>query len=409
MITIKKIEYYLFALAGLATFYLPFQVTFILSLIGFLLPIIKKGFPNYQRNVLLLPFLLIILGLINSYRNSGYLVIKDVGYFINPIITMGFGFAFAYYVGIKQFLRLVFFISLILGFAYLVTFNFSNQFASVQAMKDVNGQASYFVIFGLFILLFYKRILQFKKYSSPILILSFMVLLIVSFITKSRTFIAIFILLILFARGNFSLGKYFILKLVSLILVLSVIIISILSINTNDSSGFIGKFGNTFQEITPSDYNSMSEINNDWRGYETYRGLMQIEKGNLFNWIVGQGFGQTAPLGITITLGGTAFNAIPKFHNGYITLLLKTGVFGVLVYVVFLLKIFFNNIKRDTKDNKVVNGFLVAIPLILIFTTFIIGGWLNPSSMFPFIFSLGYFLNLKHLDKKGRGFYPYQK
>ena len=212
-------------------------------------------------------------------------------------------------------------------------------------------------------------------------------------ISLSRTFFIVIIILGMFSSGYIKLNKTFFKR--GLLISLGFIVLTsfLLNINNVDRKTFIGKVTTSVQEIQPQNYSSKSDINENWRGFEAFIGLLQYSKGSTQELILGQGFGKSAPLGFTMPLGGSSFAEIPKFHNGYVTIILKTGILGILLLLLFYLKLFRSSLnyqKSHFNESRIKGQFAIGILLALIVSTFVIGGWLNQGTFTYFIFSLGF-------------------
>ena len=122
----------------------------------------------------------------------------------------------------------------------------------------------------------------------------------------------------------------------------SVVLLSGAFDSNQDEMSLIGKFEHSVTEVAISDYEDMSDINLNWRGFESYRAYLTYLDGSLFEKAFGQGFGAMVDLGFDMPLGGDAsisFRYIPVIHNGYMYLLVKYGLIGVLIYLYYIFKL----------------------------------------------------------------------
>jgi hypothetical protein len=85
-------------------------------------------------------------------------------------------------------------------------------------------------------------------------------------------------------------------------------------------------------EFTSANY---GEENERWRGFEVFMAVRKWEDGSSFERIFGHGFGSQIELGITFFLAGRHYDAIPQSHNGYATLLVKTGIVGIVCFLLY--------------------------------------------------------------------------
>lgn len=190
-------------------------------------------------------------------------------------------------------------------------------------------------------------------------------------------------------------NKFFTLKIMTLGLLLLAVYVALFAVESNNRYSFLGKLQASAEEVTIANYASQEDINANWRGFESYLGWNQIKKGKIPQWIVGQGFGQSVPIGFEMTLGGSQLTSLPKFHNGFITILLKTGVLGIILYCIFFMRIIISSLKSyNTTIPETINSRLTAGLAIVIFsTTLVISGWLNGAGLMSSILALGYLIN----------------
>jgi hypothetical protein len=83
----------------------------------------------------------------------------------------------------------------------------------------------------------------------------------------------------------------------------------------------------------------VGDENQRWRGFEAYMAAQKWEGGNWFEKAFGHGFGSQIELGMSFFLAGRYYDAIPQSHNGYATLLVKTGVVGIASFLLFYLSL----------------------------------------------------------------------
>ncbi|MEJ2437362.1 MAG: hypothetical protein P8Y35_05085 [Sulfurovaceae bacterium] len=137
-----------------------------------------------------------------------------------------------------------------------------------------------------------------------------------------------------------------------------------------------------------------------WRGYETYHCYLAFKNdGGIKQKIFGYGFGKSANLGFEMKLAGNLFRKISVFHNGYMNILLKTGILGLLLYLLYWLLIIMSNHKfllYGDNEQLIIGSLLIATAFSLLFMTLVFGGWLNNSINAPFVILMGMLYNLKY-------------
>lgn len=134
---------------------------------------------------------------------------------------------------------------------------------------------------------------------------------------------------------------------------------------------FVDKMLYSTQEISAEQsFDSIKEVSNSWRGYEISQAQKLMKEGNIFQWIFGYGAGKQIPvpylktLYASTTVSDIAGDTSPLLHNGYYTILVKGGIFGILTYVLF----FFRNAKNALNGLKQkFNGYeLIVIGFMLV-------------------------------------------
>ncbi|MEJ1242490.1 hypothetical protein WBG78_30355 [Chryseolinea sp. T2] len=98
----------------------------------------------------------------------------------------------------------------------------------------------------------------------------------------------------------------------------------------NDMS-FLGKVMHSTAEVSGGGYDGIEDIVLRYRGYESNTAFRQFQSEDGLRVLLGR-LGAHVDLQVFLNLGGTEFRYIPLFHNGYIFLLLKSGVVGLMIF-----------------------------------------------------------------------------
>jgi len=157
------------------------------------------------------------------------------------------------------------------------------------------------------------------------------------------------------------------------------------------------KFRNIPQEISWDSKENLGatreEIQENWRGYEAYQGMQKYNNGNALQKIFGFGFGARVDLGLIMKLSGRDYETIPIVHNEYVMLLVKTGIIGLVLYLIFLYQIGFTSISAFESNNPELYfsyQILSALAVITVLNTYIGFGLLDSENASVPIF-LGFF------------------
>lgn len=183
----------------------------------------------------------------------------------------------------------------------------------------------------------------------------------------------------------------FIIPLV-IVIILSVVLLE----KVEASSAFISKFVNTLSEINSSlDWSDTSEIQQNWRGYETHCAIEQFKNYPMMHQLIGYGFGERIEVGIyayrflnILNVDGSGATSIPVLHNGYATMLCKLGILGIILYVGFYLSLISLSIKH--RKTHVNSGLLAAITIAMAIETISLNGLFRQNVNYPFIYMMGY-------------------
>ena len=178
-----------------------------------------------------------------------------------------------------------------------------------------------------------------------------------------------------------------------------------------------GKLARTLQELTVGDSLGARDINLNFRAFETNRALDQYAAAPVQEMVFGQGFGATVDLGITMPLqiSDTGFRGVRHigiFHNGYIFLLTKVGMVGLLLYVGVMAYLYGVGRRRadgPLADPEVRAGRLFQFAVVtLAATTYFIAGVFNRTDMFPVLLLIGFLLAhwREQLQPRQRGIAP---
>jgi O-antigen ligase len=175
------------------------------------------------------------------------------------------------------------------------------------------------------------------------------------------------------------------------------------------SETFMSKLLGSFNELKMGDYNTEQDINMKYRGYESFMALKGYMEGDTQDWIFG-GLGKTVDLRTFVRLGeDTDFQFIPVLHNGWLYLLVKMGIAGVLVYIIVFFSLIITRWKKyaDTKAKPAVRLFAalsIGCIFSLLLTNYIVTALFNVE-MCIIMITLGYsYLNFRALVFKQQAF-----
>lgn len=213
------------------------------------------------------------------------------------------------------------YVTFIVIFTLIIGFN--GDF-SLLAIRDITGGAGDLGI--VFIVMSFYGIRHFP------LLISFIGSMLLMFVTQSRTMLMSFLIWSYFYISIRS-GVFFNWTMrFSVIAFVSVLVILGVSADS-ESYTFVGKILRSIQEIIPDENQN---LHSNWRAVESAVALNSFISGSYFEMLFGKGLGFRLPLGFEMTLANVEFESIPILHNGYLYILLKYGIFGLLLWYKFI-------------------------------------------------------------------------
>lgn len=368
----------------------------------------KINKPDFE----ILSVLILILGIgaVISifYNNSLYNFIRDFIYFLKPILLILIGYSFSKKINNW---KIIFKTIIYLGVFYSV-YHISHTLiytelltATVSEIRTINGLTNIIEIFSIALIILglkFQKFAVIKKSSSYF----FLILFTISFTFYfSRTLLVGLLFLILGVLNYLKLNKKG-LKYLSIIFLFLIGFYVYLFNNDFDRKG--GAFDSFMYKLklAPSeifspklDLNNHKDLWEHWRAYEAYCAIQNLNE-NKVSYFLGKGFGSLVDLKFKAPISdGSSLRYIPIIHNGYVLILFKTGIIGLLLYIYFLFSLYFQSYtKIYNEEHLIFSNLLSATALYLIFSSLIITGLYNLQEETAIF--LGIFLFLKTKSKQ---------
>jgi O-Antigen ligase len=347
----------------------------------------------------------ILIGLVAGIGADRYLYFKDAWYYSNPAVIITIGFVLGrlqndFNRGLRAFLIG----GLLVALYHLSSFVMHPELLLRHAtqVRTLAGTGYYVTSLAVIILVGWWGRWRSELGLSPAFAALCLLLCAASTILSfSRTMAMVVVLGILAMGGFFSRREWLRIGafLVVLLLGLGALKTSVDTTSMQAKNSFVGKLARSTDELSVQDYRSRTDINTNWRGYETSRALDGWAQAGLAKQIFGQGFGAQVDLGLFQNLSAESRGAvrfIPVFHNGYVYLLVKTGVAGVLLYLGALWWMY--GMGRRTAggrsdDPATLQGrALQGCVVVLAVSTWVVAGAFNKFDMFSILMLIGYLL-----------------
>lgn len=395
---INKNKFYklLFILILLSQIYLPsfkFNVLFQFAIISTYF-YFEKATLSVRILKLILPLIFIFfIGFIGLLIH-GYpliFVTKDLFHFIKPLQGLAIGFFFFKTINNnKTFIQTIVITALISALIhFLILILFADLASgSITAIREYTRD-NFLELIALFFLgtyshFFHDDLFQSKNKSRIIFIL----LLLSCILYFSRTMMICALLVFLtikgYTRTNQKSIYYLGLTIIGVALLYAYLFSVKIDRNKPGLEAFLYKVKIAPSEIfkTKIDRENHKDLWDHWRGYEVKRAVaLMNEKPSSF--LVGTGFGSLVNLKFKAPLTGDAIGIkyISELHNGYVYILYKNGIVGLLFYISFLFGIY----KYIYKKNTFETVFISALGLFYFFTTLTITGLYNTNDTTVFV------------------------
>lgn len=342
-------------------------------------------------------------------------VIRDIYMVATPILFISFGIYWFQMkkISIDELYKSIIFSAAIISIRHLILILINVQFIMAnKTTRGIGGMSSTVTLLGIVIMTFMNKEQLKKIIPKKIHVIIINLLLSLSFILyfsrNNIVTLAAFLGLFIITRKTFNLK--FLLKSIISAGIISLIIYCFIPKSMIEP--FLNKSLNSLQEISFRNVENwnFTNINHNWRGYESYRAQEVFNNGNFVEKIVGFGFGKSVNLGINILLGNEKFSEISILHNGYYYILIKCGIVGVILYALFFVKMLFNLAMYSIKNNKKFEYFLLSgIALSILLVTYVVSGLYNRGSIFIYCFLIGfisYYLKINNIrnNYKNGGF-----
>lgn len=372
------------------------ELSFVVSVLILLISITKTVSFNILISSLLL-LSIVFIGIISSYelKHSFYEFLKDNIYFIRPVTILT-----ATYFSVKRIKtkNYVFNALVIVALFFAVNHLFKiiiniNNINSYIYLRNLGGKQNHIEAIALVFLWFTPYVTVFARYRKLIIFV-----LLVSFVLYlSRTMFIILFIYFLGYKGYLFLNKRFIKAIFAFALTIATFGFIVTNIETNrDSEGlkaFIYKTQNSLTELfEPIDTKNILKdrrvLWEHWRAYEAIKAIDQVNGNGFKAWIIGMGFGSQIELDTYVNLDGKKFTKVPSIHNGFINVLFKSGILGLMCYVFFIFHIFFAHQKILTKDRNIslMHKLIIASSLYMLVNSFVINGIFRPGEFSIFLY-----------------------
>jgi len=338
----------------------------------------------------------VLIGLIVGMHNDLYLVFKDLYYFSMPVFIILSGILLACRLEIGQFLKVLVYagaITSIMVTAISISYNgfgaLTDPYSAHYAIGIVGTPGPPVALACLLLTKKFDIKIFSRFWFNAFVALN--TLGIYMFASRSYFIIAICFLVLLVAN---RIKRAWIIPVVACVAMLIFVMPTDLFKSNSSSSSFTDKIIGSFGEVTIGNYSSEQDINLRYRGYETFMALNSYAEGSEPEQLFG-GLGKLVDLKTFVHLGEDAdFRYIPVLHNGWMYLLVKTGITGVLTYLLIFFGLIVTNWRKyaDVQAPPIIRLFAalnIGCVVSLLVTNYIVTSFFNVE-MSVLMVTLGY-------------------
>lgn len=380
---LNKELYYqiIFMICVIIPFFNNYELSFLVWFFAAILTVKKKYslfFIKYLSYFILILFLAIVSGLF--YKNDLYFTIRDVSYLLKPVFGLIIGYQL-FFEKIKNPFRLIVYAGVAIALYHLFLVFWGIIVEGARNVREIREEAGYFndfEIYTLIFLLFHKEFqLNFTIKKTRLFIL---ILATSSFFYLARTNFIQFIVLFIAMKGMLVLNKKAITILAAAVLFSLLGYLAIYSYNPKRNGDgideFLYKIKNAPIEAFSTKINrgNWKDFHDNYRSYENVRTIEQMSHNNTF--LFGEGIGSQVDLKQKVYLGDMELRHISILHNGYMTILLKSGIPGLLILFASIF-FFFKKFSSYSEIDSNINFIFIGTGLFLVFSNWVFMGFYN--------------------------------
>jgi hypothetical protein len=403
----------LFALCVLIPYINIYELTFLVWFLTFAITISNRYSIRIVKYITCFSVILATAFVVSFFTNeSTYNFFRDIAYLLKPIIGLLVGYQLYKKCQNKFFTTVIYTGLLISCFHLVIVFVTFIRFhaITVNLLREYCGYHSDYEVYVLVILMFYNKFeINWSKKKAHVFIA---IVALSSFLYLSRTNFIQLIILFIAMKGYFVLNKKSVTIVASIIFFVVFGYTAVYQSNPHRSGkgieAFLYKIKNAPIEPfkTKIDKDNWKDFNDNYRSYENILTVKQVSIQGTSAVLFGKGLGATINLGREIwTNDGEFIQYIPILHNGFATVFLKSGIFGL-----FFLLIFIYLLGKPVKSNLVsvqnLNFILIGTAVFLIVSNWVFMGLYlkldNKSILLGFIICYREFLLKNNNQQKNK-------
>lgn len=335
---------------------------------------------------------LLLLGFVGTFfhRYVLYDIFKDIFHFIKPIVGLLIGYVIARrLISMGLFVRGIVLAALVSAVIHFLIIIFMvRDPGDIEDIREFTKD-NFLELFGVFFIIFYKKfegheIINRVWYRRACL--AFLTLSCLLYFSRTMVILAVILVLAVYGYTKITATTVKVFALLALATAGLFVYLNTANIKRNSVGfeNFLYKIKNAPGEVfeTKIDRENHSDLWDHWRAYEAKRAiaLMNTEPQS---YVYGTGYGSLVNLKFFAPITGDekGIRYISDLHNGYINVLYKVGLLGIIIYLIMLVRFYRYINRRFTFANVMVS----TIGLIYLITSLMITGIYNGRDIIIFL------------------------
>lgn len=382
-ITINKafLNQILFIICVVVPFFNIYELSFAVWMFAIALTLKKNyslEFIKYFSLFFVILLLAIFVGFYYEYRL--YFVIRDITYILKPITGLLLGYQL-FSKHIKNPFQFIVYAGVSTAIYHLILVNygiFIGGAKNVREIREYGGYFNDFEVYTLVILLFKNQFnLGFSRKKNSIFLI---ILAVSSFFYLARTNFIQFIILVIALKGIFVLNRRAIIVIGTTLILVVVGYAAIYYYNPIRNGKGVDEFLYKIKMApaeafsTKINRDDWKQFNDNYRSYENIRTVQQLSYNESL--LFGEGIGSQVDLKQKVFLGDMQLRFISILHNGYMTVLLKSGLLGLGIYLLSIF-FFFRKNNEPTEALKNIHYLFIGTGVFLIVSNWVFMGFYN--------------------------------
>jgi len=370
----------LFVLCILVPYFDNYEITFLIWSFTVAVSVSRKYSLELLKQIACFAgIMLIAFGVMFFYEYPLYLVIRDFTYLIKPILGLLIGYQLAKRTHLSMF-RMIVITGIIVAsmhYFFLVYAVVVKHAATVNKIREYAGYFSDFEVYALVLLLFYKRFdLGFSK--KWVYILAVFIGLSIFMYMARTNFIQVAVLFMAL-KGYFKVNRRSVIIISSIAGLMIIGYLAILYYNPKRNGDGLEALlykikiapMEPFQtRINKKDWRA---FNDNYRSYENIMTMQQVPGEGTSAILFGKGMGSTIDLHLKMWLGDQEMRYISILHNGFMTVFLKSGLFGIVLFIISI-KLLFKKRRSDIPIVKELNLLMIGTAVFMIISSWVFMG-----------------------------------